>query len=96
MNKVKENDKLAVIARDGSRMANCGNGITKPIYVGGIYQAKRRKKDSVLTWRRVGSVGPTGTYLSERYLGEVRQAAESIGLVWVDDYIRHGTTVRDS
>lgn len=80
----------ACVARDGTRMANCGNGIHRPIYIGGLYELKPRTRDGVKTWRRVGSFGDTNTYLSDRYIDTLRTEAERQGWEWESGNMWHG------
>ena len=54
MTKFKEGDKVCTVTRDGARMANTGVR-SYPIWTGGIYEAKKRKSDGKLKWRRVSS-----------------------------------------
>ena len=73
-------------ARDGARTANFGNNFSRPIWTGGIYEAKRRQ-DGIITWRRVGSFGGTrsGIAPSESFRAEL---AEQIALPEL--HVRHG------
>lgn len=76
-------DRVCTVARDGSR---CANGY--PIWVGGIYEARARKSDGVLTWRRVGCFGDdrSGKRPSAKFELELQSEAEH---EWIDG-IRHG------
>lgn len=81
--------RICTVSRDGTRMANVGI-ISRPIWTGGIYEARQRK-DGVWTWRRVGSFGPTrsGIAPSDKFIAELQAVAEH---PWEDD-IKHGTPV---
>ena len=71
-----EGDRVCTVARDGSRMAGVGT-MHWPIWIGGIYEAKRRVRDGVLTWRRVDSFGDTRSGNSPRakFVAELKAAA---------------------
>lgn len=86
----KTGDLVCTVARDGSRMANCGGGHHKPIWTGAIYEAVPRTRDGVLTWRRIGSFGDTrcGIAPSSRFVEELKELAE---YEWLN--VRHGQLV---
>lgn len=56
-NYYRENDRIITVARDGARMARVSRRISVPIFTTAIYEAVARRRDGVLTWRRVGSLG---------------------------------------
>lgn len=98
MSSTTEGDTVTTIARDGSRMANCGNGIRRPIWTVATYVARRRTRDSVLTWRRDDTLTddalayvPTrsGATPSTLFVAEVMAIAAQAGVTFVA-HCRHG------
>lgn len=86
---------MCTVARDGSRIAEIIKHGERfffvSIWIGAIYEAKRRIRDGVLTWRRVGSFGPTrsGRKPSAAFLDELRETAPH---PWIDE-VRNGKVV---
>lgn len=86
----QEGDRICTVARDGARIAKLPNGLSIPIWTGAIYEAKRRRDDRVLTWRRVGSFGGTRATdePSRAFEDHLKAEAEH---QWVDmDSVWHG------
>lgn len=91
-----EGDKVCSVARDGSRVAGVEKGdayFAFPIWIGAIYQAKRRQRDGVLTLRRVGSFGDTrtGYQPSPEYVDELKEQAPH---PWMDG-ATHGKVIEN-
>jgi hypothetical protein len=93
--------KVVCIARHGNKCANVRRGkitLSFPIYEIGIYEARARKADGVLTWRRAGAVSGTQTACqgqpSDALWGRALKYAEEAGIPLV--HVRHGTPVTDS
>ena len=72
-----EGTRVCTVARDGQRTARV-NHWTVPIWTGAIYEAMRRKRDGLLTWRRVGSFGRTasGHSPSAKFVIELQAEAD--------------------
>ena len=96
-----EGDTVTTIARDGAKMANCGNGIRRPIWTVATYVARRRTRDGVLTWRRDDTLTHddlayvstrSGSSPSSKFIEEVYALTVKAGLRWVDG-CRHGELV---
>ena len=81
--------RVATVARWGSATAN-----RYPLWCGAVYEARRRVRDGVLTWRRVESFGGTrsGWRPSGLFVRQLKAVAE---YPWMDD-VRHGTEVESS
>ena len=86
---VTEGTRVCCVVRDGSRQAKTPVG-TVPIWTGGIYEARCRKSDGILTWRRVDSFGGTvsGHKPSNKFLQQLQSEAP---YEWLD--VRHGQFV---
>lgn len=82
----EEGDRIATVARFGT--ATTGRW---PIWCGAVYEARRRRRDGVLTWRRVGSFGATrsGKEPSALFVRQLKRVAE---YPWKDG-VRHGMEV---
>jgi len=90
--KIESGDLVCCVARDGSRQASCGGGFSRPIWTGAIYEAKARKSDGVLTWRRVDDFGGTrsGDRPSNKFHDELTESAPH---EWRT--VRHGQLCND-
>jgi hypothetical protein len=85
---ISEGARVCCVGRDGAKMARLHFGAFAPIYTGAVYEARRRVRDGVLTWRRIGSYGGTRSSLhgpSETYLEELYASAP---YRWLK--VRHG------
>jgi len=54
--------QVVTVARDGQRCANVRRGgvrLSFPVWIIAVYEARPRKRDGVVTWRRVESYGPS-------------------------------------
>lgn len=91
----EEGAEVVTVARDGANTANCGNGISRPIYCTAIYRAERRHRDGRLTWRRVGSFrdGTAGIAITDPMVGRAKARAAERGVPFVAG-VRHGTVCR--
>lgn len=79
------------VARDGAKMAKCGNGVSVPVWIVGVYEARARLRDGVVTWRRVGSLGRSvscGRGSPRSLHIEATSMAAAMGLV--TRRVRHG------
>lgn len=83
---------VCTVGRHGSRCAHFGKRMWAPIYVGAIYEARRRRRDGILTWRRVGSFGrPTSGEPSARFIAKLREESP---YPWREPgTVRHGSVV---
>lgn len=82
--------EIVTVARDGARMAKSGP-YHLPIYCTAIYRAVARKRDGVLTWRRVGSLndGTSGRGVTGPMDRRARAYAASTGRTYRCD-VSHG------
>lgn len=93
--KYKEGSRVCTVARDGARMAGVNKGtayLAFPIWTGAIYEARARKADGVLTWRKVGTFGGTRTgspHPSPSFVAELQDDAPH---PWLD-FVRNGQRV---
>lgn len=80
----REGDRCCTVARDGMRRALCDNGRFVPIWTGVIYEARARKNDGKLTWRRLRSFGSSRAYRkpSKQFVEHLKRIAE---YEWMDD-----------
>lgn len=80
-------DRVCVVGRDGSRMANQ----RYPIWTGKIYEVSQLKNGAVV-WAWIGTFGGTrsGSKPSQKFVNELREQAE---YPWIDASLRHGELV---
>jgi hypothetical protein len=83
----KAGDRVGNIGRLGSKMA-----AGYPIWTGAIFEAKPRKRDGVLTWRRVGNFGDTrsGNQPSATFELEIEEVAEAADIERCDEAKHNG------
>lgn len=93
---MREGQRVCTVARDGPRTAGVQRGeyfFAVPIWTGAIYEVRKRKRDGVLTMRRVGSYGNTraGWKPSAAFIDDLREAAP---YPWMDK-VRNGKVVSE-
>lgn len=85
----QEGDRMVVVGRDGADHDNHGNGI----YTTKVYEAARRKRDGMLTWRLSYSLAghrTSGKTVTGPMIRRAEEYAASVGLP-VATHITHGT-----
>lgn len=93
---MREGDRVCTVARDGARTAGVQKGpwyFAVPIWTGAVYEVRRRQRDGILTFRRVGSFGETRASWepSKAFIAELQAEAEH---PWVD-CVRHGKVIEE-
>jgi len=98
-NPITEGTEVLTWGRDGQRCANFRRGGTRfsmPIWIGKTYRAVRRQRDGVLTWRLVGTHGPSlsGRSAAAGVVQHVAELANATGLPVL--HVSHGEKVNKS
>ena len=84
-------DRVCSVTRS-AKMANSGSR-SYPIWIGGIYEARHRKSDGQLTWRKIDTYGrsASGYTPSQRLVRDLREVAD---YPFVEG-IRHGMLIEE-
>ena len=92
--------QVVTVARDGARCANIKRGgvrLSFPVWTVAVYEARARKRDGVVTWRRVESYGPSVACArgpSDALVERARSFALDTGLPFARK-VRHGDVVQE-